>query len=612
MAPLARRHFLAAAGLAGAATVLPRIAAAAPDGDPAFRAMLDRFADRAVALSPISATLLGLDGGPRAALKSRMDDLSEKGRTDALAAAAQMQAELRTIDPARLSGQDRTLYDAVGYALDLELQAKRFAFGGNGYAPFAPAAIPYVISQQNGAYNQIPEFLDAYHGVSSRADADAYMARLALVGPMIDAETARIRADAANGVVPPAFILQTTARQLEAMRAVPAGEQKLVASIAARAKAKGLGDRYGADARTLTERAVIPALDRQLQAVRELAAKADDRAGVWKLPDGDAYYQWALRCGTTTGLSADAIHGMGLEQSRQLMSEMDGVLRAAGMSKGTVGERLSALTRDPKQLYPNTKAGRAEVIRYVEQSVARLRAAIPAFSRLDLKAPMQVKQVPADIEAGAPLGYASSAALDGSRPAIYYINLADTGNWPRYTLTTLSAHEGIPGHVWQGAYLAERADAIPTISSLMAFNAYVEGWALYSEQLADEVGIYKSDPLGRLGMLQAFAFRAARLVVDTGLHAKRWTRAQAIQWMTANTGRAPAAVTSEVDRYCASPGQACGYKVGHNEIVRLRAERQARDGRAFDVRRFNDAVVATGGVPLDVLGAAIDRYTGAA
>jgi uncharacterized protein (DUF885 family) len=291
---------------------------------------------------------------------------------------------------------------------------------------------------------------------------------------------------------------------------------------------------------------------------------------------------------------------------------MDGILKGQGYTQGTVGERMGALTKDPKYLFPNTEAGKREVIAYIEGSIAAIRPFIPKFSKLGLKAPVEVRAVPKEIESGAGLGYMNFAALDGSRPAIYYVNLKDTANWPKYTLASLSMHEALPGHAWQGAYLAERPAEIHTIAALMNFGAYTEGWALYSEQLADEVGLYAQDPMGRLGYLQALRFRCARLVVDTGLHDKRWTREHAIEWMVAATGRSLVAVTSEVDRYCASPGQACAYKTGHNEIVRLRAKAKTALGDRFDLRDFNDAVVTTGGTPLSVLEGVIDRYvTGA-
>jgi uncharacterized protein (DUF885 family) len=219
--------------------------------------------------------------------------------------------------------------------------------------------------------------------------------------------------------------------------------------------------------------------------------------------------------------------------------------------------------------------------------------------------------VPEDIQDGASLGYMNFAALDGSRPAIYYINLKSTTLWPKYQLTTLTAHEGVPGHTWQGAYLAEHSKDIPLISSLMGFNAFVEGWALYSEQLCDENGLYAETPFEQLGYLQAQQFRACRLVVDTGLHALKWTREQSIKFLVENTGRGENAMTSETDRYCVSPGQACGYKVGHNEMLRLREKARAALGASFDNADFNDAIVRTGGVPLTVLATAIDQFIAA-
>jgi uncharacterized protein (DUF885 family) len=329
---------------------------------------------------------------------------------------------------------------------------------------------------------------------------------------------------------------------------------------------------------------------------------------VYKLPDGEAYYQWALRLGTTTNLSPQEIHALGIEQNKAIQSRMDMLLKAQGMSQGSVGERLLSLTKDPRFLYPDTDAGRAELIAYCNEKVTATRALMPKLSHMKLKADLIIKRVAPDIQDGASLGYMNFASLDGTRPAIYYINLKSTSLWPKYQLTTLTAHEGVPGHTWQGAYLAERAKELPLIASLTGFNAFIEGWALYSEQLCDEFGLYADDPFGQLGYLQAQQFRACRLVVDTGIHALRWTREQATQFLVENTGRGLNSMTSEVDRYSVSPGQACGYKVGHNEILRLREKAKVALGAKFDLATFNDKVVATGGVPLTVLGTVIDQY----
>jgi uncharacterized protein (DUF885 family) len=219
---------------------------------------------------------------------------------------------------------------------------------------------------------------------------------------------------------------------------------------------------------------------------------------------------------------------------------------------------------------------------------------------------MEIRRVPEAIQDGAPNGYASAGSIDGSRPGIYYINLKDTGNWPKFSLPTLTYHEGIPGHIWQGNY----QNRLPLLLNLLSFNAYTEGWALYAETLGTELGAYDHDPLGRLGYLQSMQFRACRLVVDTGIHNKRWDRERAIRFMVEETGRPEPAMRAEVNRYCFWPGQACGYKVGHNEILRLRAAAQARLGPRFDLRAFDDVVVRGGSVPLEVLARTVERWDG--
>ncbi len=599
-----RRQLLlgaAAAGVAASAPNLTFAAAAGPVDNPKLAKLLDSFVQEMLVASPETATSLGLDGGANAGLKSRLSDASITGRKATVADYAGRRKRLKGIDRAGLTPSDATLYDTVDYAQGLGAEGGKFSYG-------LDTANPYIVSQQNGAALNTPEFLNSQHLIGVKADADAYVARLEGLAVVLDQETARIQADAAAGVSPPSFILTNALGQLNGMRTVPAGETGLVRSLVERTKAKGIAGDYAGAATAIVGQKILPALDRQIAALTALQAGASPDGGVWRLPDGEAYYAWALRTGTTTERTADDIHQMGLDQGAAIDAEMDAVLKSQGFTQGTVGERMGALTRDPRFLYPNTDAGKAELLAYLNGNIAAIRPHMARLSKLNLKAEVEVRPVPKEIEAGAGLGYMNFASLDGSRPAIYYVNLQDTGNWPRYTLCSLTMHEAIPGHAWQGAYLAERRDKVAPISALMGFNAFVEGWALYAEQMADEVGMYADDPLGRLGYLQAQRFRAARLVVDTGLHHKRWSRDKAIDWMTAATGRAKRAITSEVDRYCASPGQACGYKVGHTEIVRLRETARTALGAKFDIRDFNDAVVATGGVPITVLASVIDRY----
>ena len=597
-----RREFMISVGATGLASAAwPALAAI----NPKLQSVLDEIANAVLRDSPESYSYLGLDTGANSWARARLRDRSAAARARVATENQRYRRMLDSVDAASLTGHDRLLYDSVAYELANGATGAGFAYGG---IDALGGGNPYVISQQDGAYQGTPEFLNSVHRIEVRADAEAYLSRLSALATVLDQETEQARHDAALGVIAPDFVLDTTLAQMKALRAIAPGKSRMALSLSTRAADRKLDGDWGARAAKIVETLVYPALDRQIAAMTAIRAKASHDAGAWKLPRGDAYYAWLLQYATSTDLDPETIHKMGLDQGRDLDARMDAVLKSQGMTQGTVGERLAALTKDPRQLYPNTDAGRGEAIAYVNSKIAELRQLMPRVSRMTMKADLMVKRVPPEIEAGASLGYMNFASLDGSRPAIYYINLQDTGNWPKFTIPSLSAHEGLPGHTWQGAYIAEHRDDVPLISSLMGFNAYSEGWALYAEQLVDELGFYKDDPLGQLGMYQALRFRASRLVTDTGLHAKRWSREQAVDYMTASTGRARAACTSEVDRYCAAPGQACGYKVGHTEIVRLRDKASQALGSRFDVRDFNDAVIQAGAVPLTVLATAIDAY----
>jgi uncharacterized protein (DUF885 family) len=274
------------------------------------------------------------------------------------------------------------------------------------------------------------------------------------------------------------------------------------------------------------------------------------------------------------------------------------------MTQGTVGERMTALGREPRFGFEESDAGRAKLMSYLNARVADMRTRLPrAFATL-VPGNFEIKRMAPEVEPGAPGAYGGPGSIDGKVPGKFWINMHKMGVFTTYNTPTLTYHESLPGHVWQGEYTFK----LPLCRSLLAFNAYSEGWALYAEQLADELGVYDDDPFGRLGYLQSIAFRACRLVVDTGLHARRWTRQQAIDWFASTNGSTVDEVSGEVDRYCAWPGQACGYKVGHSEINRLRGKAQRALGQKFDFRRFNDALVTGGGVPMLTLARSIDRF----
>jgi uncharacterized protein (DUF885 family) len=599
-----RRELLAAGASAFALSVLPARALAAATPDARAEAMLADMAQAMLMDAPETASGLGIDTGARAALKSRLGDKSPAGQARIAAHVRDRLARLRAIDLDALSPATRTDVEVARASHELAADGFAFPFGDMAMmnSNWSYRNAPYAVAQNPGSFVETPDFLDSNHSIKDIADANAYLARLTAYAANLDGETERLRHDAGIGVVAPAFLLDKTLGQMTGVQAQPFDQWVPVASIARRTQAMP-GD-YAAKAEAIVRDQVAPALARQVAELQRQRTGATMDAGVWKLPQGEDYYAWALRAGTTTTMRPDEVHQLGLDQLAALQSEMDGLLKGLGMTKGTVGERMTAMGKDPRYLFPNNDEGRTQILAYIDGRLADIRTRLPrAFATL-VPAKLVVTRVPVEIEAGAPGAYAGAGSIDGSVPGNYYINLRDTSIWPRYSLPTLCYHEGIPGHIWQGEYTYK----LPLIRSLLAFNAYSEGWALYAEQLGDELGAYDGDVAGRLGYLQSIAYRCCRLVVDTGLHAKRWTREKAITWFATTNGSTVEDVQGEVDRYCAWPGQACGYKVGHGEINRLRAMAKTALGDRFDFRLFNDAVVMGGGVPMTVLAGNVDAW----
>jgi uncharacterized protein (DUF885 family) len=599
-----RRSFLASAGsaslaalMAGAPAALAQTASVGNADDARLSALLDDIFAGFIERTPEFATTLGLDKGERAGLKSQLSDYSAASRSRELGEARARLADLRKLDRAKLSTTGALHYDIVDYLLSTSTGARgRFTYGNIGDAG---GFVPYVISQQDGAYQSVPDFLDSQHRVANKADADAYLARLEAFATAIDQNSEAQRQDAARGVFAPGFSLDTTLAQLDAIRRQPAVQTVLVTSIARRAKAAGIQGDHAARAEAVVAGKIFPALDRQIALVRQLRARATDDAGVWRLPDGAAYYDAAVKAETTTRMTPDEVHRMGLEQVAEISGRIDSILKGQGMTRGSVGERLTALNADPKQLYPNSDRGRAALLDSLNGQMRELDRLLPnAFATLP-KAKVEVVRVPTFIQDGASNGYYNSAALDGSRPARYYINLKDTGDWPKYGLASLTYHEASPGHHLQIS-LAQESPSTPMLLKLSPFGAYTEGWALYAEQLADEMGVYAKDPLGQAGYLQSLLFRAARLVVDTGIHDKRWSRDKAVDYMVQTIGFPRPRTQREIDRYCVSPGQACSYKVGHTMWVRVRDDAKAKLGPKFDLKQFHQ-VLLKGALPLTIL-----------
>ena len=608
MLELARREFLggvAAAGLLAGCRISNQ--PAKPAGDLAKQ--LQGMADQMLAEYPENATILGIATGKNEPLNHRFTDRTPAGVAARAEAARKRLAELKKLDLAEL-GVPANLDAAVALA-GHELADEGFRF------PFGDAIIldqnigfrntPYVVNQLGGAFVDFPDFLNSRHTVASEQDAIAFADRVDAYARNLDGETERLAHDRGIGVVAPDFTLDSTLKIISGGVAEKPEESGVVTSLRNAVSKAGLDAKIVDRVTQSMATKVLPALQRQLDELKKHRAAATSDAGVWHFKDGDAYYAWALKAGTTTTRSPEEIHQLGLEQVKAIQSRMDQIMAKQGITGGTVGERMAALGKDPSQLYPNTAAGREQLLAYLNGRIADIRTRLPKAFATMVPGNLVIKRVPPAIEAGAPGGYAAAGSIDGKVPGQYYINLRDTAEWPKFSLPTLCYHEGIPGHIWQGEY----ANRMPLIRSLLAFNAYSEGWALYSEQLADELGVYDDDPMGQLGYLQSSSFRACRLVVDTGLHAKRWTRDKAIDWFVSTNGDDRGSVTGEVDRYCSMPGQACGYKVGHLEIDRLRDKTKASLGAKYDLRTFDDAVVKGGNVPMTLLETVIDQFIAA-
>ncbi|QUM72479.1 DUF885 domain-containing protein [Sphingopyxis granuli] len=602
---ISRRRTLAALGAGTASLALaaraPALAAAAPQQDGA-QALLDSIADNLLARSPESATSLGIDTGARAALRAQLADRSAAGQ-QALADTLKADlARVRVVDRSKLDHGTRTSLAVIESAYGVALDGFALPYGDVSVGGWRNT--PYVVIQNVGAYLDIPKFLDSDHPVKNAADAEAYLARLNAYPATLDAETERLKATGAQGVVAPAFLLDKAIRQMEASLAGARGGGGLVDSLVRRtAEAKIAGD-WGRRAGAIATGPVVAALERQLAELQAQRTKATMDAGIWARPDGDEFYAWALRASTTTRMTPEEIHRMGVEQLAELHGRMDPILKQLGYTQGSVGDRMNALAKDPAYKFPDNDAGRAEVVAYIQTWLDRIRAELPRAFRTLAKGNVEVKRLPPEEEPGAPAAYGGAGSIDGSTPGRMWINLRTTDLHSKYSLPDLAMHEAIPGHAWQGEY----ANQMPLIRSMLAFNAYSEGWGLYAEQLADELGLYDDFPVGRLGYLQSIAFRACRLVVDTGIHTKRWTREQGVQFFVERNGSNPLEVASEVDRYCSWVGQACGYKVGHSEINRQRDRAQAALGARYDLRDFDNVVLEGGNVPLDVLAQNVDEY----
>jgi len=593
-----RRQLILAAS-AAAALSATRAAAQPTSAEAQLSAFLDQVFKEALDDSPELVTSLGLDKGDRAAAKAQLHDASLAGVAKRQARTADQLRRLRAIDRKQLSGMAAVNYDTLLFDLESSDEgARQFKYGGAG------TGSPYVLAQICGSWQEVPDFLDSQHGIETRADCEAYLSRLEAFAKAMDDEVERVRHDVGLGVVPPDFAITGALAGMKVLRA-PADTSTLVTSLATKTKAKDVAGDWAALATKAYEGKVIPALDRQMTLLESLKGRAVHDAGIWRLPDGPAYYAHVLHAQTTSKISPDEVYKMGRDVTAELSARADVLFKELGYTKGTVGERYIALYESKTGVYPNTDEGKAQIIADLNKVVQGISRRLPEQFGTLPKAALEIRRIPPATEGGASTHY-EGPSLDGSRPGVYWLNLRDTAESPYWFLPTTTYHEGNPGHHMQISI--QREADLPMIRRVMGFGAYAEGWALYSEQVVQEMGLYKGEPLNELGYIHDALLRSARLVCDSGLHHLKWSREKAIAEMRAIEGDPEPLAAQEIERYAVWPGQACSYMVGKVTILRLREKARKALGARYDPRKFHDAILVSGSMPLTALENAIDLY----
>jgi uncharacterized protein (DUF885 family) len=528
-----------------------------------------------------------------------------KKRDDDYAMAERFARQVRQFDRAKLDRQDQLTYDILLDQWETALSFKRFDWlSSEGLYPIAPMW---------GTQVQLPNFLETQDVVRNGKTARNYVKRLEATGDKLDAVTGEMLRQAQAGVVLPISLLEKAESGIKNTVSSSPEDNALVTTFLERMKsAKGVdtGEQSGltrAAAEAVKNR-IYPAYARMTAALdSQRAAASQQAAGVGRLPDGAAYYAAALKQMTTTDYTPEQVHALGLSEVARVTAEMGTLLASQGLSTGTVAERVQALHKDPRFLLPNTDEGRKQVLARYQQILDEVNARMPQYFRTVPSGKLLVERVPTSAENNVAIAYYQAAAMDGSRPGTFFANLRDVGETATWTMKTLAYHEGIPGHHFQISIAMNLKD-LPLIRQEPLYSAYAEGWALYAERFASEIGMYQDDPFGDLGRLEAELFRAARLVVDTGLHAKGWTREQAITYMVTTTGMNESEVITEVERYMGNPGQACAYKVGQLKILELRERAKAALGPKFNLKDFHAVVLENGAVPLTVLEKLVDEW----
>jgi uncharacterized protein (DUF885 family) len=532
---------------------------------------------------------------------NKLDDASLQHETemaDLVRANAEM---LHRYDRAAMDREGQLSYDVLDYFLSTQVDGDRFRDHD------------FPVNQMFGVQSSLPNFMAQTHQVNNRHDADAYIARLDLFPEKFAQVIEGLKLRESKGVVPPKFTVDEVLAQMKGFIAPEAKQHMLYVSFKEKLDKIAPGELSQADrdrllgvVETSIQGSVYPAYRNLIDYFTALQPKALRNEGAWSLPDGDAYYAWCVRMHTTTDMTPEQVHALGLAEVVRVSTEMDAILRAKGLTDGPIGPRVQQLAHAPDQTFANTPEGKAAMLKQYQAILDEVNAGLGEAFHVRPQLGVQVKAVPEFSEKTAPGAYYEPGSFDGTRPGTFYANMRDTNETPKFAMRTLAYHEGIPGHHFQIS-IAQELKNVPFFRRVLPFTAYAEGWALYAERLAWELG-FEKDPLDNLGRLRDEMMRAVRLVVDSGIHYKHWTREQAIAYMMDNTGMAESDVTAEIERYFVAPGQALAYKAGMLKILELREKAKQALGAKFVLGEFHDQVLIHGSLPLALLQRVIDDW----
>ena len=556
---------------------------------------INKASFKMVADSPEMLSYMGMiDNTPLDFHSGKLSDYTKEQDEISLKKLKDARKGMDKYGPDGLEGQELLSWKITSWFFDDLIAGEEFEYSG------------YPMSQLSGPMVDMPQFLTDTHVIKNKKSAQRYMSRVSEFGRVIKEMEVRVREYAENGVIAPDFVLEKSMTGMRSFIEGGAGQNPLVKTLPARLdKVEGLSDDFKnealAEVEALVENTIIPGYESMIALYEELLKSATHDAGIWRIPNGEKIYQTALRSNTTTEMSADEIHNIGLSEVARIEKEMDAILQGEGLTEGPLSQRVAAMMKREDQIYEDSDTGRAAMIAELERLNEEVMAKAGEFFVTLPPQPLEIKRIPEYSQDGAPGGYYSGPALDGSRPGQFYINLKDPVDNPKWTLPTLLYHEAAPGHHFQISR-AQMIEDVPILRKMSPFTAYTEGWALYAEYIAaNDMGMYDNNPLGDLGRLQAEMFRAVRLVVDTGLHHKRWSREEAIDYMAEKTGNSAGDVEREIERYAVWPGQATAYKTGQLAILRLRKHAEDELGDKFVLRDFNEMILANGAMPLGIL-----------